>query len=111
MLNFSIITQEDYPLPDLDSLLSKDNITEDDFLQLPELVLEEQRNSPSKTLLNQKPENLAFTPIGKSRIALNDTPKKRKSNILSRQFLQRQKKSEEATLKNSFNKKHKSNFI
>ena len=39
------MTPEDYLLSDLDSLLSEDNITEDDFLQLPELLLEEPRNS------------------------------------------------------------------
>ena len=111
MLNFGSITQEVYPLPDIDCLLSKDNITEDDLLQLPDLLLEEQRNSPSKTLLNQKSENLAFTPTDKPTIALNDTTKKQKSTVLSRQFFQRQKKSEEATPKNSFIKKHKSSLI
>ena len=35
------MNQENYPLSDLDSPLSKENITEDDILQLPELLPEE----------------------------------------------------------------------
>ena len=46
------MTQENYPLSVLVSLLCKDNITEDDLLQLPELFPEEAKSSGSKTPLN-----------------------------------------------------------
>ena len=44
MFDFSIMSQEDYPFSDLDFLLSKDNITEDDLLQLPEVPLKNQKH-------------------------------------------------------------------
>ena len=47
---FSIMNLENYPLQDLDSLLSIDMITEDDLLQLPELIPEE-----PKPLLTKPP--------------------------------------------------------
>ena len=93
------MNQEDYPLSDLDSLLSKDKVKEDDLLQLRELLSEALKDSPSKTLLTHEPENLSFIPIEKSTIALNDRAKKRKSTIPTKQLFQRQKKSEEATLR------------
>ena len=46
------MTHENYLLFDLDSLLSNGNFTEDDFLQLPELLPEEPEISPSKTPLS-----------------------------------------------------------
>ena len=96
------MTQESYPPSDLDSLLSKDNITEDDLLQLPELLLEERRNAPNKTPVNHQAENLSLTPTDKPTIALSDRPKQRKLIIPSRQLIQRQKKNEEATSNYSF---------
>ena len=56
------MNQEDYPTSDLEPLLSKDNNTEDDILQLPELFTEEQINARSKTLLTPELENLSITP-------------------------------------------------
>ena len=47
------MTLENYPLSDLDFLLSKDNITEDDLSQLPELL----REDPKKPIANP----LSFT--------------------------------------------------
>ena len=80
------MTQENYHFSDLDSLLSKDNITGDEILQLQELFHEEPRNSPSKTLLTHEPENQSITPTDKTTIALNDRAKKRKSTIPWRQI-------------------------
>ena len=62
MFNFSIMRQEDYLLSDLETLLLRDNITEDDILQLRELFPEEQRNSPNETPLTHEFENLSITP-------------------------------------------------
>ena len=96
--------REDYPVSDLQPLLSKDNITEDDILQLPELFPEQQINSPSKTPLTPESENLSITPTDKPTIALNNRPRKRKLTIPSRQLFHKQKKSEEATFRYSFTK-------
>ena len=96
------MTQEDYPLSDLDSLLSKDTITEDDLIQLPELPSEEQRNFPCETPLTLELENLSVTPANKPTIPLNDRPRKRKSTIPSRQLFQKQRKCQEATSDYSF---------
>ena len=96
------MTQESYPLSDLDSLLFTDNITEDDLLQLPELSLEESKNSPSETPLIHESENLPITPTDKPTISVNDRPRKRRSTIpppKKKQLLQRQKRNEEATSK------------
>ena len=75
------MTQEDYPLSDLETLLLKDNITEDDILQLPELFPEEQRNSTNEIPLTHEFENLSITPTDKPTIPLNDRPRKRKPTI------------------------------
>ena len=48
------MTQEDYPLSDLETLLLKNNITEDDILQIPELFPGEQRNFPNETPLTHE---------------------------------------------------------
>ena len=96
------MTREDYLLSDLDSLLSKDNITENDLLQLPELLLEDQKNSFSETALTHESEILSITPTDEPTIALNCKAKKRKSTIPSTQIFQKQKKSEEATHRYSF---------
>ena len=91
------MTQEDYPLSDLKTLLLKDNITEDDILQLPELIPEELRNSHDF-------KNLSITPTDKPTTPLNDRPRKRKPTIPSRQLFKKQRKSEEATSYYSFTK-------
>ena len=96
------MTQENYRLVELDSLLSKDKITQDDPLQLPELFREKPKNTPTKTLLCHEPENLFVAPTEKPTIALNDRAKKRKSIIPSRQPFWRQRKREEATFEYSF---------
>ena len=56
------MTQENYPLSDLDSLLSKDKITKDDLLQLPELFPEEPKNSSSKSPLLHEPGDSSHQP-------------------------------------------------
>ena len=104
MFNFSVRTQEDYPFSDLDFLLSKDNITEDDLLQLPEVPLEETNTPSNHTSITHEFENLSLTPTDKPTIALNIRPRKRKSTTPSRQLFHKQKKSEEATSYYSFTK-------
>ena len=98
------MTQKDYPLFDLETLLLKDNITEEDILQISELFPEEQRNSPNETPLTHEFENLSITPTDKPTTPLNDRPRKRKTSILSRQLFKKQRKSEEATSYYSFTK-------
>ena len=102
MFNFSIMTQEDYPLSDLDFLLSKDTITEDDLIQLPELSPEESETPSDQTSISHELENLSITPTNKPTIPLNYRPRKRKSTIRPRQLFQKQRKSEEATSDYSF---------
>ena len=87
------MTQEDYPLSDLEPLLLKDKITEEDILLLPELFPEEQRNSPNKNPLTHEFENLSITHTDKPTIPLNDRPKKRNPTIPSRQLFKKQRKS------------------
>ena len=99
MFDFSIMSQEDYPFSDLDFLPSKDNITEDDLLQLPEVPLEEAQTPSNHTFITHELENLSLTPTDKPTTALNIRPRKRKSTTPSRQLLHKQKKSEEATSK------------
>ena len=70
------MTQEDYPLSDLDSLLSKDIVTENDLLQLPGILREEPKYSPRKTPPSHEPEDLSITPIDKPTVALNDRTRK-----------------------------------
>ena len=98
------MTQENYPLSDLETRLLKDKITEDDILQLPELFLEEQRNSPNETPPMHEFENLSITPTDKPTTPLNDSPRKRKPTIPSRQLFKKQRKCEEATSYYSFTK-------
>ena len=57
-------------LSDLVSVLSKGNITEEDLLQLPELLQEEPTKLPNKTSLTHEPENLFITPTDQPTIAL-----------------------------------------
>ena len=99
MFNFSIMSQANYPLSDLDSLLSKDNITEDDLLQLPEVFLEEPITPSKQTSITDELENLYLTPTDIPTIALNVRPRKLKSTTLSRQQFHKQKKKGEATSK------------
>ena len=74
VFNFSIMDQEDYSFSDLDSLLSKDNITENDLLQLPELFLEEPKIPSNQTSITHELENLSITPTDKPTIAINYRP-------------------------------------
>ena len=76
MFDFSIMSQEDYPFSDLDFLLSKDNITEDDLLQLSEVPLEEPQTPSNHTSITHELENLSLTPTDKPTIALNIRPRK-----------------------------------
>ena len=48
---FCVMTQENYPQSDLDLLSSKNNITEEDLLQLRDLIFEEPKTSPIRNLL------------------------------------------------------------
>ena len=59
MFDFSIMSQEDYPFSDLDFLLSKDNITEDDILQLPEVPSEEPKTPSNHTSITHELESLS----------------------------------------------------
>ena len=93
--------QENYSFSDLDFLLSKDNITEDDLQQLEELFPEEPRTPSNQTSITYELENLSITPTDKPTIVLNDRPRKRKSTAPSRQLFQKQKKSKGATSKYS----------
>ena len=104
MFHFSIMTQEDYPLSDKETLLLKDNITEDVIVRVPELFPGEQRNSLNETPLTHELENLSITTTDKPTTPLNDRPRKRKPTIPSRQLFEKQKKSEEATSYYSFTK-------
>ena len=93
------MSQEGYPFSDLVFLLSKDNITEDDLLQLPEVPLPETRTPSNHTSITRELENLSLTPTDKPTIALNIRPRNRKSFTPSRQLFQKQKRSEESTSK------------
>ena len=99
MFDFSIMSQEDYAFSDLDFVLSKDNITEDDLLQLPEVPLEEPKTPFNHTSITHELESLSLTPTDKPTIALNIRPRKRKSTTPSRQLFHKQKKSDQATFK------------
>ena len=96
------MTQDEYPLSDLETLLLKDNITEDDILHLPELIPEEQRNSPNETLLTHEFENLSITPTDKPTTTLHDRARKQKPTLPSSQLFKKQRKNEEATSYYSF---------
>ena len=91
------MNQEDYSFSDLDFLLSKDNITEDDLLQLPEVILEQPNTPSNQTSITDELENLSLTPTDKPTIALNLRPRKRKSTTPSRQQFHKQKRNGEAT--------------
>ena len=75
------MNQENYPLSDLDSLLSKDNITENDLLQLPEPIPDEPKTPSNWTSITHELENLSITPTDKPTIPLNDWPRERRSTI------------------------------
>ena len=92
------MSQEKYPFSDLDSLLSKDNITEDDLLQLPETSPEEIKSPSKQTSITHELESISITPTDKPTIALNGSPRKRQPTAPSRQLYRKQRKSEEATL-------------
>ena len=93
------MSQEDFPFSELDFLLPKDNITQHDFLQLPELRPGEPKTLSSQTSIAHELENLSLTPTDKPTIALNVRPRKRKSPTPSRQLFHTQKKNEGATFK------------
>ena len=95
------MSQEDYSFSDLDFLLSKDNITKDDIVRLPELPPEESTTPSNQISLTHELENFSLTPTDKPTIALNVRPRKRKSTTPSRQLFHKQKKNKEATSKNS----------
>ena len=93
------MNQEDHSFSDLDSLLSKDNMTEYDLLQLSELFPEEPKTPSNQTSITHELGNLSLTPTDKPTIALNVRPRKRKSTTPSRQMFRKQKKNKEATSK------------
>ena len=68
------MNQEDYSFSDLDVLLSKDNITEDDLLQLPDLLPGEPKTPSNQTSIVHELENLSLTPTDKPTIALKVRP-------------------------------------
>ena len=98
------MNQEIYPLSDLDSLLSKDNITEDDLLHFPEIFPEEPKTPSNQTSITHELENLSITPTDKPTIALNDRPSKRKPTAPSREIFGKHRKNEETTLDYNFTK-------
>ena len=104
------MSQEDYSFSDLDFLLSKDNITEDDLLQLPEVSLEEPKTPSNHTSITHELKNLSHTPTDKPIIALNIRPRKRKSTTPSRQLFHIQKKSEGSTSKYTATQKPQFHF-
>ena len=57
VLNFSNMNQEDYSFSDLDFLLSEDNITEEDILQLAELLPGEAKTPSNKNSIVHELEN------------------------------------------------------
>ena len=98
------MTQKNFLFSDLDSLLSKDSITEDDLLQLPEPFPKEPKTPSNQISISHELENLPITPTDKPTITLNDRPRKRKPTAPSRQVFRKQKKSEDATPDFSFTK-------
>ena len=71
---------EYHSFSDLDFLLSKDNITEEDLLQLPELPPEEPTTPSNQTSITHELENLSITPTDKPTTAFNYRP--RNENLL-----------------------------
>ena len=80
------MSQEDYSFSDLDFLLSKDRITENDLLHFPKLFPEEPKTPFNQTSIIHELENISITPIDKPTIALNVRPRKRKSTTPSLQL-------------------------
>ena len=105
------MTQENHPFSDLDLLLSTDDITENDLLQLPELLLEESENSPIKTHLTKEPTNLCLTPTDKPTVALNDRAKQRKSIIPHDNSFRDRKGAKKLHLKKTSLKTHNFSLI
>ena len=93
------MNQENYSFYDLVFPLSKNNITEDHLVQLPELPPEEPTTPSNQTSITHEQENLSLTPTDKPTIALNVRPRKRNSTTPSRQQFHKQNKNEEATSK------------
>ena len=91
------MSQEEFSFSDLDFLLSKDNNTEDDLLQLPKLLPEEPKNPSNQTSITHELENLPITPTDKPTIAVSVRLRKQKSTTPSLQLFHKQKKNEEAT--------------
>ena len=91
------MNKEDHSFSDLDFLLSKDNTTEEDLLQLPELPLEEPTTPSNQTSITHELDNLSITPTDKPTIAFKYRPRTRKPTAPLQQFFQRQKRSKEAT--------------
>ena len=110
MFHFSIMNQEYNSFSDLDFLLSKDNITEDDLLQLPEVSLEEPKTPSNQTSITHELENVSITPTDKPTVATNYRPRKRKSTTPSLQRFSKQKKNEEATSKYTTTQNHQFQF-
>ena len=68
------MNQEDYSFSDLDFLVSKDNITQDDLQQLPEKFPEELKTPSDQTSITHELENLSLTPTDEPTVALNLDP-------------------------------------
>ena len=101
---------EYHSFSDLDFLLSNENITEEDLLELPELPPEEPTTPSNQTSITHELENLSITPTDKPTTAINYRPRKRKPAASLRQFFQKQKRSEAATFKNNTTQNHHFQF-
>ena len=104
-----MMTQEDYPLSDIESLLSKGNITDNILLQLPDLLLEQPKTFLAKPLsfTNQK-SYLSHQPIN-LQSPWTIEPKS-KCQLSAQRSSFTNKENEEATLKNNFTKNPKFQF-
>ena len=103
------MTQENYTLSDLDCVLSKDSITEDDLLQLPEVFPEEPQTPSNQTCISHELEKLSITPTDKPKIALNDRPRKRKQTASQDSSFENGRKARKLRLIRTSLKTHCSN--
>ena len=92
------MNQEDYPLSDLDSLLSKDSITEDDLLHPQELFPEEPKTPSNQTSITDELENLPITSTDKLTIALNVRPRKQKPTTPQNNYFENRGKAKKLRL-------------
>ena len=81
--------------------MSKDNISEDNILRFPDPSFEELDFPVATTPVFDDTKISPLTPTNKPAIVVHDIPKKSKSAIRLQQHFQKQRRSEEATLRYS----------